>query len=203
MFFTIEGIEGSGKSTIINKLYELLEGKGYKVKMTSEPRGFESDLGVEITNIIKRDDIDGLTEFLLFSSFRNMHTKNIIKPWLDDGNIVLCDRYMHSSIAYQGDAKGVDLNFINLVNKQVINDVKPDLVFLIDLVPEIAQKRLNERNKDNDKFDHEDIEFHKKIRLAYLEMACEMDGFVVIHGDDSLDNIVNKIYARIIKVYEG
>ncbi len=203
MFFTIEGIEGSGKSTLINLLFNKLKDNGFKVKQTSEPRGFENDLGVEITNIIKRKDIDGMTEFLLFSSFRNMHTKTIIKPWLDEGNIVLCDRYIHSSIVYQGNVKGVDLKFIDTVNEKVMNGVIPKLVFLIDINPTIAQERLKQRNKVNDKFDEEGMKFHQDVRLAYLELACQNDSFVVIHGDDTSENIVEKMYARIKKIHEG
>lgn len=199
MFFTIEGIEGSGKTTLLKEIEKEISSLGYKVKITTEPRGIDNEIGEKITEIIQKREIDGLSEFLLFSAFRNFHIKNFIKPWLKEGHIVICDRFVDSSVVYQGFVKKVDPKLIKNINKEVLNNLKPDKVFLIDLDPKISSERISIRDKKTDKFDVEDLSFHYKVRDGYLRLAKKNKNFIIIDGNCEITKIRDEIISIIVK----
>ncbi len=192
MFYVFEGIEGAGKTTLIKILEEQLKNEGKKVMVTSEPTGKNNSFGTAIRKLIMEEKTSALTEFLLFSSFRSKHVVQI-KQWLKEGYIVLCDRFIYSSIVYQGNVGKVDINFINQVNEYILKDLHPKKIFLIDVDPKIAQKRNKQEKDKNDKFDLAPLEFHKNIRKNYLKLADENLNFKVINGNETIEEIIKVI----------
>ena len=193
MFFVFEGIEGAGKTTIIKELEKKLIAEGKKVKVTSEPTGKNDPFGTAIRRLIMEEDTNPLSEFFLFSAFRSKHVKQI-KQWIKEGYIVLCDRFIYSSIVYQGHVLGIDIDFINQVNHYVLDGLTPNKVFLIDVDPEIAQQRNLKEQDKNDKFDLAPLEFHQKIRNSYLELAKNNANFKIIDGSKSTKEIIENIF---------
>ena len=142
LFITFEGIDGCGKSTQLNLLYEYLRGKGYDVKLTREPGG--SSIGEKIREILldkSNSDMTDVTEALLYAASRDQHVSTVIKPALEEGKIVLCDRFIDSSEAYQGFGRGLGSEYIHEINGKVMNNL-PDITFYFKLSPEEAAKRI-------------------------------------------------------------
>ena len=187
MFITFEGIDGCGKTTQAKLLAESLEKAGYKVLITREPGGTE--FADKIRSIVKDSSIkiDGLTEYLLFASARADHIEKVIKPALKENIIVICDRFIDSSYAYQGYGKNVDLEFIINTNKFIIGDLYPDLTFYIDISPKEAMKRIefrNEfRNENNDRLETNNLGFFMSV----------VDGYYDLLGKDSREKRIVKI----------
>ena len=167
-FITFEGADGSGKTTQIEKIKKYLEQKGERCLLTREPGG--SDLGNKIREILLHYDgeIDSLAELLLYMADRAQHAKKIILPALNDGITVLCDRYTDSSVAYQGYARGLDIQKIIELNNIATDGLNPDLTIVFDVETETAIKRVGDIK---DRLEQEGIEFHKKLRYGYLELA--------------------------------
>ena len=187
MFITFEGIDGCGKTTQARMLADRLEKAGNKVLMTREPGGTE--FANKIRSIVKDPSIkiDGLTEYLLFASARADHIEKVIKPALKENTIVICDRFIDSSYAYQGYGKNVDLEFIINTNKFIIGDLYPDLTFYIDISPKEAMKRIefrNEfRNENNDRLETNNLGFFMSV----------VDGYYDLLGKDSREKRIVKI----------
>lgn len=142
-FITLEGVEGSGKSTIINFIKDSLEKSGQKVVVTREPGGI--DIAEQIRSVIldrNNTKMEGRTEALLYAAARRQHLVEKVIPALKAGNIVLCDRFIDSSLAYQGYARGLGINEVYSVNKFAIEDVMPDLTLYLDLDPQIGLNRI-------------------------------------------------------------
>ena len=174
MFITFEGIDGCGKTTQARMLADRLEKAGNKVLMTREPGGTE--FAEKIKSIVKDPSIkiDGLTEYLLFASARADHIEKVIKPALKENIIVICDRFIDSSYAYQGYGKNVDLEFIINTNKFIIGDLYPDLTFYIDISPKEAMKRIefrNEfRNETKDRLETNNLGFFMSVVDGYYDL---------------------------------
>ena len=176
-FITVEGIDGSGKSTQIGKMRRYFEDMGRTVYLTREPGG--AMLSERIRNILldtKSSGMKPLTELFLFLASRAQHTFEIIKPHLEQGEIVISDRYSDSSVAFQGGGRNLSMKFVDKLNRIATGGLTPDLTFLLDLPPEIAMERT--RNKEGalpfpllDRMEKEKIEFHKKVRQTYIEWA--------------------------------
>lgn len=181
VFITFEGIEASGKTTQINLLYDYLKSMGKNVIKTREPGG--TKIGQKIREILlsKWDEkFPYIAELLLYEADRNIHIHNIIKPSLEAGYIVLSDRYLDSTTAYQHYGRGIDYEIVRYLNTLATDGLKPNLTFLIDIPVEISLKRLSE---SKDRIESEDIEFHKKLREGFLKIAeNEKDRFVVVDG---------------------
>lgn len=181
VFITFEGIEASGKTTQINLLYDYLKSIGKNVIKTREPGG--TKIGQKIREILlsKWDEkFPYIAELLLYEADRNIHIHNIIKPSLDAGYIVLSDRYIDSTTAYQHYARGIDYEIVRYLNTLATDGLKPNLTFLIDIPVEISLKRLSE---SKDRIESEDVEFHKKLREGFLKNAeNEKERFVVVDG---------------------
>ncbi len=185
-FITFEGIEGSGKSTISRKLHEFLLANAIDNILTREPGG--TKVGEDIRSILVKEKLSPISEVLLNFAARIEHVDKVIKPSLEKQKIVICDRFFHSTYAYQASAMGIDVALIDEVRKISINNFAPDIVFLIDLPIEIALKRTRSR-ADNNKYDIMANDFHQKVRQGFLTQAQNDDKIVVLDGTKTIDDI--------------
>ena len=203
MFITFEGIDGCGKTTQARMLADRLKKAGNKVLMTREPGGTE--FANKIRSIVKDPSIkiDGLTEYLLFASARVDHIEKVIKPALKENTIVICDRFIDSSYAYQGYGKNVDLEFINNTNKFIIGDLYPDLTFYIDISPKEAMRRIEYRNEDKDRLETNNLGFFMSVVDGYYDLLGKNprgERIIKISGLKSIHDIHFHIY-RIANSY--
>jgi len=200
LFITFEGIEGSGKSTQINLLYEKLKAEGHDPVITREPGG--TMIGRKIRDILldpEHDMMDYRTEILLYAADRAQDVKENIAPALAKGKIVLADRFVDSNLAYQAYGRGLDYDFIRKINSWVIEPYWPEITFILDINLEEGLRRAKAMTADasGDRLEREVITFHQKVRDAYLEMAKE-DRFVLINANQSASKIQQKIYNNIL-----
>ncbi|MCI0527054.1 MAG: dTMP kinase, partial [Nitrospira sp.] len=168
---TFEGIEGSGKSSQMASLAEHLEQKGWNILKTREPGG--TKLGERIRELLLdtgHPDITAKTELLLYLASRAQHFQEVILPALQQGKVVLCDRFSEATLAYQGYGRGLDLNKIKILLKFVTEGRKPDLTLLLDLEARRGLMRINNRTS-KDRLEQERIEFYEKVRQGYLKLA--------------------------------
>jgi dTMP kinase len=173
IFITFEGGEGSGKSTQINLLAQWLKNLGHDVCMTREPGGSD---GAELIRALlvsgETTRWSPISEALLLSAARADHWQKTILPALQKGSLVLCDRFADSTLAYQGYAGGIDLAFLKQLYQQIIGQRQPDRTYIFDLDPNIGIKRAASRHPNGeDRFEKMDLEFHRKLRQGYLEIA--------------------------------
>ena len=171
MFITFEGVEGSGKSTQAKLLAEHLAQQGHKVTLTREP-GW-GQLGELIRKVIldNRDlELDAFSELCLFCADRAQHVRDFMRPKLDAGEIVICDRYFDSTVVYQGYGRKLDKRLVNKVAKASTLDLIPDITFLLNLPVKTGLTRLQSRG-DITKMDEEPVEFHELIRQGYMLIA--------------------------------
>lgn len=177
LFITFEGVEGSGKTTQIQRLKRYLTRKGFSCKVTREPGG--PPISEKIRKILLDPDHKKLTPFselLLYEAARAQHVVEIIEPLLKKGTIVLCDRFNDATVAYQGYGRKLDLHLIQKLNRIASQGIKPDLTFLLDCPSDMGLKRALQRNRisKNEKegrFERESIQFHHRVRRGYLEIA--------------------------------
>lgn len=198
MFITFEGGEGSGKTTIIAKLKETLEQKGITVVTTREPGG--SSIAEQIREVLlnnKNTDLKPHTEALLFAASRAQHLDEVIIPNLD--KVILCDRYIDSSFAYQAYGRDLGMDFVKKVNDYALCYM-PDLTFYIDLDPEVGLARVSKsRSHKKDRLDSEQTTFHDKVRNGYLELAKTEKRYKVINGNQDVESIYNEILNVILE----
>ena len=193
-FITLEGPDGSGKSTQAKRLAEELSGRGYDVLLTREPGG--SPIGEQIRQILFNLDNTKMhprTEFLLFTASRAQHVCQVIQPHLQKGGVVISDRYLHSSLAYQGYGHELDLDHLKRITSFATGGLIPDLILLLDLPVEKGLHRRKSEGKWN-RLDDYQLEFHRRVRDGYLAMADEdPDRWVMINASQSVDMIQNEI----------
>jgi len=185
-FITLEGIDFSGKSTQAGFLVRWLSDSGHDVRFIREPGGTEASERIRAI-LLSREDINvcDRTELLLFLAARAQLVDEIIIPALKSGTIVVCDRFYDSTFAYQGFARGIDIETIQAVNNFATQDLSPDLTLLYDLPVDVAQRRGLDTAADHDRLEKEDIEFHKRVREGYLKLADDYkDRIVVLNADD-------------------
>ncbi|HHX80430.1 MAG TPA: dTMP kinase [Acholeplasmataceae bacterium] len=201
MFITFEGGEGSGKTTIIENLYQNLLKKGYQVLKTREPGG--SRISEEIRNIIlnvNNLEMDYRTEALLYAASRRQHLVEVIVPALKAGKVVLCDRYLDSSLAYQGVARGLGIKEVYQINQYATEGILPNLTFYIDLKPEIGLSRIKHSERIPDRLDLEKGNFHDTVREGYLQIAKMFpERIKVIDGNRPVEVIEQEIMAVIVE----
>ena len=195
MFITIEGPEGSGKTTAVNTAVEQLEKMGYQIVRTREPGG--TPIAEQIRNIILDKDntaMDERTEALLYAASRRQHLVEKVWPALKEGKIVICDRYLDSSLAYQGGARNLGVDNILQVNSFATEGTFPDLTLLFDIDPELGLARIAANSdREVNRLDLEKIEFHKKVRNTFLELAKRYpERFVVIDASQSREEVARK-----------
>ncbi|MCR5308203.1 MAG: dTMP kinase [bacterium] len=200
-FITFEGGEGTGKTTIINYISKYLNDKGYSVVTTREPGGI--DIAEQIRNIIldvKNTKMDYRTEALLYAASRTQHLAEKVIPALKENKIVLCDRYLDSSLVYQGIARGLGVDNVLKVN-MFATEYMPNITFFIDVKPEICFKRLKDNHREMDRLDLEKMDFHNKVYEGYREIAKMYPNRIVsIDGDRRIEDIIEDIKMRIDKL---
>ncbi|MCQ2800366.1 MAG: dTMP kinase [Bacilli bacterium] len=195
MFITIEGPEGSGKTTAVDTAVEELKKMGYQIVRTREPGG--TPIAEQIRNVILDKNnvaMDQRTEALLYAASRRQHLVEKVWPALKEGKIVICDRYLDSSLAYQGGARGLGVDNILQVNSFATEGTFPDLTLLFDIDPEIGLARIAANaDREVNRLDLEKIEFHNKVRNTFLELARRYpERFVVIDASQSRENVAKK-----------
>ncbi|WHX25112.1 dTMP kinase [Virgibacillus halodenitrificans] len=201
-WITIEGIGGSGKSTQVQMLEKyFLNSKGLEVILTKEPGG--TNLGVELRKILVKDlemKPEYLSELFLFEADRHETVKKIVEPNVSKGNIVISDRGIDGSIAYQGFGRGLPIPLINNLTALATDNRQPDLTILVDIDPIIAQERITKRGGDEfDKFDLEEHKFQEKVREGFLYSArINTNRVKIVDGSNSTD----KIHQDIINIIE-
>lgn len=201
MFITLEGIEGSGKTTALARLVDFIEGDGHVCKVTREPGG--TPFGRRLRSILldpDSGDIDPNAELLLYCADRVQHVRTVIQPALDAGQIVVCDRYVDATLAYQGGARGLGMNLIRDMHQLVLPPLMPDVTFLFDLEPRIGLARAwaavegGQRHRRESRFEAEALAFHEKVRDNYLALArAETGRFVVIDAAVAPDDVVRQM----------
>jgi dTMP kinase len=196
-FISFEGPEGSGKSTQIRALNDYLSEKGYETVTSREPGGTMQ--GELMRDMLQHDDRYKLapeSEVFVFSASRRELVNNVIEPALLNGKIVLQDRFADSTTAYQAYGRELDLATVMAINNFAIGDNWPDLTFLLDLPPEVGLARQRRGQKAPDKFEREDMPFHRAVRKGYLEIAAQNpDRFAVVDAARSSDVIQSEIIA--------
>ena len=170
-FIVLEGVNGAGKTTLQKALERHCRSKGREVVTTREPGG--TPFGKQIRSLLLEEQEYKLThksELYLFAADRAHHVETLIRPALESNCIVLCDRYFYSTLAFQGYGRGIDLKLISDLNEQAVSHLFPDLVILLDLDPEDGLER-NRGDAEQDSFEQEQIDFHKRIRDGFLKIA--------------------------------
>ena len=193
-FISFEGIDGSGKSTQIQKLARFLETLGFDVIITREPGG--SVGGEEIRNLLLQGNVDrwsAETEILLFTAARRDHLERIILPAMKDDKIVICDRFTDSTRMYQG-MRGPNLrNLVDMLNEKIIS-CDPDLTIVIDIDPQISLKRAKSRETVEERFEDFGVEMQLNMRNGFIELAKEFSNRIeVVNGQQSVDDLAKDI----------
>ena len=206
MFITLEGPEGSGKTTAVEAAVKRLQEMGYEVVRTREPGG--TPISEQIRNVIldkENTAMDGRTEALLYAASRRQHLVEKVWPALKEGKIVICDRYLDSSLAYQGGARGLGVDNILNINLFATENTWPDLTLLFDIKPEIGLARINSNaNREVNRLDLEKIDFHNKVRESFLALAKRFpERYVIIDASQDREtvakNTLEAILARLCK----
>jgi len=202
VFIAFEGVEGSGKGTQIRLAREYLESEGFEVLVTREPGG--TDLGERLRELLldpKTGAVEPRTEALLFAASRSQHVATMIRPALEEGQVVLSDRYVDSSLAYQGVARGIGEQDVLTLNVWATQGLFPDLVLLFHLEPEVGLARSEE---DPDRIEQEGAEFHAKVADAFLKIAEEHpERFVVIDGGKPPDLVHEEVRGALSRLLQG
>ncbi|WP_020006523.1 dTMP kinase [Salinicoccus albus] len=169
-FITFEGPEGSGKTTLITAVYEMLL-KSHSVIKTREPGGITISEMIREVLLAKGNDMDYRTEALLFAASRRQHLTEKVIPALNQGKVVLCDRFVDSSIAYQGYARGIGTEAVMEINRFAIEDYMPDLTIYLKLDPEVGLSRISSNKRDRNRLDAEQIDFHHDVVSGYNKLS--------------------------------
>ncbi len=213
-FITIEGIEGSGKSTLRSKLADFVRSSDREVIITREPGA--TDLGRSLRNILLSPETKNLSshaELMLFCADRAQHVEEVIRPALERGAVVLCDRYVHSTLAYQGYGRGLDMEILSSISNFVTGGLMPDMVLLLDLDPAEALGRVQTRAEKStlsfnvsrleqqgeiDRFEQQSLEFHTRIRDGFLKLAEEdPQRFTIIDAANDPDSVLSEAISAI------
>lgn len=198
-FITLEGGEGTGKSTQAKKIYNYLLKKNIPTVLTREPGGCKE--AEQIRNLLvkgKKNKWDGIGESLLLNAARRVHLKNIIIPALNKNNWVICDRFIDSTMAYQGVGYGVSMNFLNNLSKIVCEGITPDLTFIFDMNVNDSLKRTKNRTSNN-RYEKFDIEYHSKINNYFKSLPNKNKRYCKVNADDNIDNVFKNIIDEITK----
>jgi len=201
LFITFEGIEGTGKSTQIARLEAWLRSRGQRVRVTREPGG--SRIGAELRRMLlslENRDICPRAELFLYLADRAQHVEQVVRPALAAGEIVLCDRFADSTVAYQSAGRGLDEETLDALNEQAVNGLWPDLTILFDLPPEVGLTRALSRNRAEGKtvaegrFEAESLAFHTSVRQGYLRLAKRFPKRIrLVDASGSIEDIAEAV----------
>lgn len=206
LFISIEGGEGAGKTTVITGIAEHLRADGHKVMTTREPGGIP--IAEQIRAVIldrSNTSMDGRTEALLYAAARRQHLTEKVVPALEQGQVVLCDRFIDSSLAYQGHARGIGFDEVMNINAFAINGLMPSLTLYLDVTPETGLRRIQEAaGREINRLDLEAASFHHKVREGFL-LAGERfkDRIVVINAEQQPEDVLNDCITTIRARYAG
>lgn len=201
LFITFEGGEGSGKSTVLRKVDERLRENGYQTVVTREPGG--TPIAEQIRNVIldkENTAMDPRTEALLYAASRRQHLVEKIWPALKEGKLILCDRYLDSSLAYQGGARNLGIENVLNVNRFATEDTYPDLTILFDIEPELGLRRIAANaSREVNRLDLEKMSFHQEVRETFHKIAAMFpDRFVIVDASKTLEEVVDEVYHLIL-----
>lgn len=197
LFITLEGADGCGKTTQLNLLKEYLTSRGYEIVVTREPGG--KGLGEKLREILLNYDgeVSDRCEAFLYLADRAQNIDTIIKPAINSGKIVLCDRHTDSSVAYQGYGREQNIDNINMLNELAVNGVHPDLTIVFDIDTETSMARVG---AEKDRLESAGIEFHKRVRNGYLEIAKKNPQRIkVVNASQTIEDVQRDV----IKIIEG
>ncbi|PCJ99963.1 MAG: dTMP kinase [Zetaproteobacteria bacterium] len=201
-FISLEGGEGSGKTTQINRLVDMLSERGYDVVITREPGGTPEAENIR-NLLVQRDggNWNAMAEVLLLFAARSMHIETLIKPALNEGKIVICDRFTDSTFAYQGSGRKMDIAKIQEIERISIDGFTPDLTFILDIDVRTGLNRSNARLSEEesagtteDRFERLDIEFHERLREGFLDIARRNEGrCYILNAAQTMDHLSDEI----------
>lgn len=202
MFITFEGIEGSGKTTQLLRLAALLRERGRTVVTTKEPGGTAIADRIRAILLDSKNTIDPIAEVLLFAASRRQNTIEVIRPAHERGDVVLCDRYTDSTLAYQGFGRRLNLDQLRTLNRWATGDLDPDLTLIFDLPEEIGLSRAVDRNAaavdDEGRFEAEGLKFHRRVREGYLALAQEQpQRYALVDADGTIDEVFDRTMATL------
>jgi dTMP kinase len=199
VFIAFEGGDGAGKSTQAARLAEALESRGYTVLRTREPGG--TPVGEKLRSLVLdhgNGDIDAHTEALIFAASRAAHASQVIRPALGRGEIVLTDRYIDSSVAYQGAGRNLGLDAVRSLNEWATSGLQPHLTVLLDVDPQLGRRRRTAGQAAEDRLESEADEFHTRIREAFLNLAAgRPESYLVLPAQLPVDELAAQILARV------
>jgi dTMP kinase len=203
IFITMEGMDGCGKSTQLQRLARALIEEGLPVRVTREPGG--TPVGEAVRAILSSEaslGIAPLTELFLIVGARSEHVASLIEPALAEGRIIISDRYVDSTVAFQGYGRGLDLGLIDEMNRAATSGLMPDLTILLDLDPKLARARTTARPIGGllGAFDEENLDFHKRVRRGYLELSARLPRIKVIEASGSSDETHAKVMEAVLPV---
>jgi len=198
-FITLEGPDGGGKTTQAHLLAQDLESRGYRVLLTREPGG--TDIGDQIRSVLhdrKNTEMDARTEILLYSASRAQHVAQAILPALEAGHIVISDRYADSTLAYQGYGRGLDLETLRSITNFATGGLVPDLTLCLDIAPELGLQRRKQGNQEWNRLDAEALEFHRRTRAGYLDLAAAApERWVIIDASPAMPVVQSAVTATV------
>ncbi len=200
---TFEGSEGAGKSTQVERIAKRFEAHNQAVVVTREPGG--TPIGEEIRRLLMHSACGSAmtpeTELLLFAASRAQLVREVIRPAVDEGKIVLCDRFLDSTTVYQGVGRRIASEPVAMINKFAVGDLMPDITVIIDLPAEIGLERTRHRAREMpDRMEQENIEFYRKVREGYLMLAKALPGrFIIADGSKSIDEVEAQIWEQLRK----
>ncbi|WP_053368656.1 dTMP kinase [Bacillus sp. FJAT-27245] len=203
LFITTEGPDGAGKTTVLGLLSEHLQNNGIKILTTREPGGI--DIAEQIRRVILEPDntaMDPRTEALLYAAARRQHLVEKVKPALEDGAVVLCDRFVDSSLAYQGYARGLGIDEVYKINEFAIETMMPDLTIYFDITPEEGLARIQKhKGREVNRLDLEELEFHRKVREGYhLLLNRFPDRIAVIDASLPMEEVFTAALEKIKEI---
>jgi len=207
LFITFEGIDGSGKSTQARLLLDRLKSEGRDVVFTREPGGTGVKISEKIRNVVLNHtsmEMVWKTELLLFMASRAQHIEELIAPSLKKGMIIICDRFADASVAYQGHARGLDMDWIKKLNLFACGDIWPHKTFLLDISADVFTERKKKENKSHDRIEKGGAAFQAKVREGYLALAkAEPGRFSCHNGTLPQEEIHQQIYSVVQKMLSG